>query len=161
MKKSFSSIAISTLALLFVGCNNSTPLAQNTTPEAPETMESVTIEATPTDTHAHDHSAPTKGGQVVETGAYHLEFVALPEPGGTHLDFYLQSGDSHETIPGATVMAQIQFPNGEQEVLDLEYDEAGEHYAAFLPGEQPGEYRVTVLSDIQGEKVNGRFNFQR
>ncbi len=113
----------------------------------------------PTATTPGEH--PTQGGQVIEMDAYHLELVALPEPGGVHLDFYLQTGDTHEAIPGATVTAQVETPNGEQRTLELPYDEPGEHYAAFLPAEVSGEYKVVVLTDIQGEKVNGRFTFNR
>lgn len=32
---------------------------------------------------------------------------------------------------------------------------------ALLPEADVGEYQVVVLSDIQGEKVNGRFLFKR
>ena len=97
----------------------------------------------------------------MEVGKYHLELVALPETGGTHLDFYLLTGDNHQSIPDAKVTAQIELPNGEQKTLDLSYDSQGEHYAVLLPGETPGEYKVSVLTDIEGEKVNGRFNFKR
>lgn len=150
-------VIISSLGLTVLTACSPSETAQNTT----ETTPSPTAETASTETATADHSAPQKGGQVVETGAYHLEFVALPEPGGTHLDFYLQSGDSHEAVLGAKVIAQIQLPNGEQKALDLEYDEAGKHYAVFLPGEETGEYKVAILSDINGEKVNGRFNFSR
>lgn len=158
MKRFLSKLVISSsIGLIFLAACTPSQTTQNTT----ETSAPTSVETAPTETVAKDHSAPQKGGQVVEAGAYHLEFVALPESGGTHLDLYLQSGDTHEAVPGAKVMAQVQFPNGEQEVLDLEYDEAGKHYAVFFPGEQPGEYKVAILSDINGEKVNGRFNFTR
>ncbi len=104
---------------------------------------------------------PTQGGQVIEVGPYHLELLALPEPGGVHLDFYLQSGDTHEAISGANVTAQVETPTGEQKTVELPYDAAGEHYAAFLPVEVSGEYKVAILTDIQGEKVNGRFTFNQ
>ncbi len=103
----------------------------------------------------------TQGVQEIKVGPYHLEFVALPEPGGVQLDFYLQTEETHEAIPGATVTAQVETPTGEQRTLELAYDEPGEHYAAFLPAEVSGEYKVAILTDIQGEKVNGRFAFNR
>ena len=43
----------------------------------------------------------------------------------------------------------------------MEYDAAGKHYTAKLEGAAAGAYQVAVLSDIQGEKVNGRFNFTK
>ncbi len=145
--------------LLIVACSQT----QTTTSPEPtaQTTSSPTAQTPATKTPAKDHSASNKGGQVVEVGKYHLELVALPETGGTHLDFYLLTGDNHQSIPDAKVTAQIELPNGEQKTLDLSYDSQGEHYAVLLPGETPGEYKVVMLTDIQGEKVNGRFNFKR
>lgn len=104
---------------------------------------------------------PNKGGQVIESGKYHLEFVTVKEADGTHLDFYLQTGDNHEAISNAKVTAQVQLPDGTQKKVPLTYDTAGKHYAALLPEKANGEYKVAVLSDINGEKVNGRFSFKR
>lgn len=145
--------------LLIVACSQT---QTTTSPETTaQTTSSPTAQTPATKTPAKDHSASNKGGQVVEVGKYHLELVALPETGGTHLDFYLLTGDNHQSIPDAKVTAQIELPNGEQKTLDLSYDSQGEHYAVLLPGETPGEYKVVMLTDIQGEKVNGRFNFKR
>jgi hypothetical protein len=108
-----------------------------------------------------DRSAPAQGGQVVETGKYHMEFVPLTEADGIHLDFYLQTGDDHTAIADANVTAQVQLPDGTQQELLMEYDAAGEHYFAFLPSQATGEYRVVVLTDINGEKANGRFAFTK
>lgn len=100
-----------------------------------------------------------QGGQVVEVGEYHLELVPEVEAEGTHMDLYLQQGDSHEAIPDAQVTAQVDLPDGTQQSLDMDYDAEGEHYTALLPSSEAGEYKVAVLSDIDGEKVNGRFSF--
>lgn len=102
-----------------------------------------------------------QGGQVVETGSYHLELVVGKEPAGTHIDFFLQKGDNHDPIPSAEVKAQIQLPDGSNKALDMAYDADSKHYFTFLPGNIPGEYKVVVLSQIDGKKVNGRFRFQR
>lgn len=101
------------------------------------------------------------GGQVVEVGEYHLELVPEVEAEGTHMDLYLQQGDSHEAIPDAQVTAQVDLPNGTQQSLDMKYDAEGKHYTALLPSSEAGEYKVAVLSDINGEKVNGRFSFTK
>jgi len=106
-------------------------------------------------------SKSRKGGQVVESGAYHLELVPDQEDKGTHLDFYLQRGDNHEAIPNAKVTAQVQMPDGTQKTLPLKYDVEGKHYAALLPGNASGQYQVKVTADIKGEKVNGRFSFKK
>ncbi|MBE9016984.1 hypothetical protein C7Y66_21815 [Chroococcidiopsis sp. CCALA 051] len=106
-------------------------------------------------------SKPKKGGQVVESGAYHLELVPVKEDKGMHLDFYLQRGDNHEAIPNAKVTAQIQMPDGTQKTLPLKYDSKGKHYAALLASKASGQYQVKVTADIKGEKVNGRFSFKQ
>ncbi|NHC37224.1 hypothetical protein [Scytonema millei] len=106
-------------------------------------------------------SKSKKGGQVVESGAYHLELVTLKEDKGTHLDFYLQRGDSHAAIPNAKVTAQIQMPDGMQKTLPFQYDTKGQHYTALLAGNKTGQYQLKMTADIKGEKVNGRFSFKQ
>ncbi|MEB3218021.1 MAG: hypothetical protein VKN72_17570 [Nostocales cyanobacterium 94392] len=108
-----------------------------------------------------DHSQSSKGGQVVETGKYHLEFVSEKEQTGTHLDFYLQTGDTHAVVTNAKVTADIQSPDGKQTTIPLAYDADGKHYAAKLNTGVSGQYQVKINADIAGEKVNGRFNFNR
>ncbi|HEY9761402.1 MAG TPA: hypothetical protein V6D07_02695 [Trichocoleus sp.] len=103
----------------------------------------------------------SQGGQVIESGPYHLELVTVKESGGTHLDFYLQKGDTHEAVTGAAVTAKVQLPDGTEKTVNLEYDAEGKHYFALLPETAPGEYQIVVLTDIAGEKVNGRFNFKQ
>jgi hypothetical protein len=115
-------------------------------------------------------SAPASGkkpvsmsekGMVVEAGAYHLELVPEKEAGETHLDLFVQKGDTHEAVPSAKVTAQVQSPDGSQKSLDMKYDAEGKHYAAKLSGAAAGEYKVTVLSEINGEKVNARYSFKQ
>lgn len=107
------------------------------------------------------HSHGGQGGQVIESGVYHLELVTGKEADGTYINFFLQKGDNHEPIPDAKVTAKVQLPDGSQQSLDMTYDADGKHYVAILPGTAAGEYKVVILSDIKGEKVNGRFSFQR
>lgn len=152
------------ISLLFLGaCSSSDPVS---CPEAnaprTETTDTASPSAPVAQKDAASHPAiPQKGGQVVESGPYHLELIALKEAKGAHLDFYLQKGDNHETIPNAKVIAQIQLPDGSQKTLSLPYDAPGEHYAALLPATAIGEYQVKVTADIQGKKVDGRFNFKQ
>ncbi len=161
------SLAIALISLGFIlgACANSGE--QTATSESPAASPETSVAespASPTTTAqadtAHDTSA-SKGGQVVEAGPYHLELVTLNESSGVHLDFYLQKGDTHEAIPDATVTGQIQLPDGTQKTVEFEYDADGQHYVATLPETTAGEYNVAVLTDIQGEKVNGRFNFSQ
>lgn len=161
-------IAISSLALLALGaCSSNQPtstasspaVTQSTDPSPAANTSPARSSATNAET-GEKHSHGGQGGQVVETGEYHLELVTLKEAGGTHLDFYLQKGDNHEAIPNAKVTAQVQLPDGSQKSLEMKYDASGKHYYTVLPTTAAGEYKIAVLSDIQGEKVNARYSFK-
>lgn len=156
-------IVLGSTSLIFLGACGNNNQATNTNSESSPTPAASTPQSTnSTKTESSGHAAkPLKGGQVVESGPYHLEFVPLKEDNGTHLDFYLQKGDNHEAIPNAKVTAQIQMPDGTQKTVDLPYDAAGKHYAALLPATAMGQYQVKITSDIDGKKVDGRFSFSK
>jgi plastocyanin len=162
-----SLVVFGTVGLMVLAACSNTPQETNSTEStAPKTEESeTTAKSTPattsSETAAKENDHPSQGGQVIESGPYHLELVTLPESGGTHLDFYLQDGDKHEAIPDAKVTGQVQLPNGEQKPLNFTYDAKGKHYAAFLPDKASGEYKVVIQSDIKGKKVNGRFSLNK
>lgn len=160
INKSFTAIAIG-LGLLLGACASGGEQDASDSPATNSPVASSPVADPTTSPEATDHSAPTQGGQVVEVGAYHLELVAAPEASGTHLDLFLQKGDTHEAIAGATVTGQVQLPDGSQKEVDFEYDAEGKHYTAMLPETASGEYKVAVLTDINGEKVNGRFSFTK
>lgn len=160
MQLKFGAVAIATFGLLFLGACN---LANQTTPAAenqPAVSASPTASADKT-TAAKPDSHGGQGGQVIESGPYHLELLTLKEGNSTHIDFFLQKGDNHEPIPNAKVTAQVQSPDGSQKSVDMKYDADGKHYVAILPNAAPGEYKVAILTDINGEKVNGRFSFKQ
>jgi hypothetical protein len=136
----------------------SSPAASPTTAASPATGN--TTASKPTE-EKDAHGGAEKGGQVIESGSYHLEFVPEPEADKTHLDFYLLKGDNHDAVPNAKVTAQVQLPDGSQKSLDMKYDAKDKHYTAILPGKATGEYKVAILTDINGEKVNGRFSFKQ
>ncbi|BAZ39646.1 hypothetical protein NIES4101_56000 [Calothrix sp. NIES-4101] len=117
-----------------------------------------TAKATTNSQKNTDHSRSSKGGEVVETGKYHLELVPEKQGKATHLDFYLQTGDTHKAISNAKVTADIQSPDGKQKTIPLIYDADGKHYAATLDRITTGQYQVRINADISGEKVNGRFS---
>ncbi len=155
LNRSIIAILASASLLVLTGCGSSGDTTAEVEPNAPDMTESAATETV-------EPSAVGKsqaGGQVVEVGNYHLELVPEAEATGTHLDLYLQTGDSHEPIADAQVTAQVDLPDGTQQSLEMEYDADGEHYVALLPSTAEGEYNVAVLSDISGEKVNGRFSF--
>ena len=161
------------VGLLFLGaCGGGNQI--NTTASSPASSPATspfanspsTIAAKPTPAakpsgDPNEHGESQKGGQVVESGPYHLEFVPEKEAEGTHLDVYLQKGNNHTPIPDAKVSAQVQMADGSQKAVDLKYDPQDKHYTAIVPGLGTGEYKVAILSDINGEKVNGRFTFKQ
>ena len=169
MQLKVSAVTVATLGLLFLGAcsgeteatnSTSSPTASTPAETQPSTAASpATSAAKPDSNKADSHGG--QGGQVIESGPYHLELLTAKEAEGTHIDFFLQKGDNHEPISTAKVMAQVQLPDGSQKSLEMKYDAGDKHYTAILPSAAAGEYKVAILSDINGEKVNGRFSFTR
>lgn len=142
----------------------------NPFPTAPSTSEPKANASAPANLKASEKASekakdqagkPNQGGQVIEVGAYHLELVTINEEGGVHIDLFLQNGSDHSPIPDAKVSAQVQLPNGSKKALELPYKADGKHYGALLSETISGEYKVVILSEIKGEKINGRFSFKR
>jgi hypothetical protein len=170
-----SLIIFSSMGLFFLtACNSGNQASNsNTSPAAssPESSESTTPTTetsqssepatSKTETAKTESDGESHGGQVTETGTYHLEFVPEKEENGTHLDFYLQKGDTHEAVPNANITAQVQSPDGKQQSLNLTYDAEGKHYTTLFPGTTTGQYQVKITADVGGENVNGRFSFQQ
>ncbi|MBW4550948.1 MAG: hypothetical protein KME35_07555 [Aphanocapsa sp. GSE-SYN-MK-11-07L] len=161
---SFKSIAllIAGLGLLLLGAcsngnNQATAPAPNPAVSPVETTSGMSSNATMAKSKMHGG----QGGQVIESGDYHLEFMPEKAEEGTHLDFFLQKGEGHASIPDAKVTAQVQLPDGSQKSLDMKYDSDGKHYTVLLLSQTTGEYKVAILSDINGKKVNGRFSFKK
>lgn len=132
--------------------NAATPSAETGTPAA------TTPPATTTAKAESGKGGKSKGGQVVEAGKYHLELVPEKESGGTHLDLYVQTGDNHEAVASAKVVAQVQSPDGKQKTLPFTYDAGGKHYTASLGEKATGQYQLKVTATIGSEKIDGRFN---
>jgi hypothetical protein len=144
--------------LLLGGCGKETKTADSastssTTPAATATK--------PMDGMEKSHMAPRNGGQVVESGKYHLELVPEKEGNSTHLDFYLLQGDKHEIMPNAKVTADIQLPDGKLKTVPFNYDASGKHYAAVVSEKAAGQYQVKITATVGSEKIDGRFKFDR
>ena len=160
-------MAISAIGLLFLGACSSGNQASNSASSPAASTPALTqpsTAASPVASPAQSASSENhggQGGQVIESGPYHLELVTGKETSGTHLDLFLQKGDNHEAISNAKVTAQVQLPDGTQQSLDMKYDKSEKHYTAILPSAVAGEYKVAILSDINGEKVNARYSFTR
>jgi hypothetical protein len=170
---SFKLLAIGSgiVSLLALGACSSGNQTSGSTPAPTETTALTTTTTKPTEAvtspspdpakiEPQEQGKPKQGGQAIESGAYHLELVMLKEESGVHLDFFLQKGDNHEAIANAKVTAHVQLPNGSQKKLEFAYDTDGKHYAVLLPEKATGEYKVAILTEIGGKKVNGRFSFK-
>ncbi|WP_445245798.1 hypothetical protein [Microcoleus sp. OTE_8_concoct_300] len=157
-----SLVILGSVGLLFLGaCSKGDQASDPKSSPTSAPVASQPASSAPAAADKTDHPKASKGGQVVESGAYHLEFVAEKEATGTHLDFYLQKGDKHEPVPNAKVSAQVQLPSGKQQTIAFKYDPDGKHYAVVFPGKDAGSYPVKVTADINGEKVDGRFTFNQ
>lgn len=159
-------IVLITVSLMLLGaCTNSNQAANpensSTTATTNPASSAAPADNGGTTEQSNQGVEAQKGGQVLEAGAYHLEFVPEKESNGTHLDFYLQKGDNHQAVPDAKVTAQVQSPDGTQKTLNLTYDASGKHYTALLPTTAAGSYQVKMTSTINGEKVDGRFSFNQ
>jgi hypothetical protein len=157
-------IVLGSVGLLFLGaCSNDNQVAitENTPASSSNTESSALNPSAAPVAKTEGQHGKTYGGQVVETGKYHLEFVPKKEANATHMDFYLQRGDNHEAIPDAQVTAQVQLPDGTQKTVPFTYDAKDKHYTGLLTEKVTGQYQVKMTADIQGEKVDGRFNFNQ
>jgi hypothetical protein len=158
-----SLILLGSLGLLFLGaCSNNNQAANTGNSPVASTSNDPTpdVSASPTTKIDSGHGA-SKGGQVVETGSYHLEFVPEKEANGTHMDLYLLTGDNHEAVANAKVTAQVQLPDGKQTTIPFTYAAKDKHYTALLNEKVSGQYQVKVSANIKGEQATGRFNFNR
>ncbi len=158
-----SLIILGSLGVMFLGaCSNGNQVAN--TENSPATSTSITqtpsVSASPA-TKTEKKHGESHGGQVVETGNYHLEFVPEKEATATHLDLYVLKSDNHQTVPDAKVTAQVQLPDGKQKTVAFTYDPNDKHYTARLTEKAIGQYQVKVTVDIKGKKVTGRFTFNQ
>lgn len=148
--------------LLFLGaCSNGGNKAIAPSASSPSASSPAMSSSPVTSSANQEAERKSGGGMVVESGVYHLELMPEKEGGETHLDLFVQKGDSHEAIPNAKVTAQVQLPDGSQKSVNMVYDAGGKHYTAKLPTAAPGEYKVAVQSEIGSEKVNARYNFKQ
>jgi hypothetical protein len=166
MKPSTSGIiALASAGLLLLGAcskeaKTSDPASTNSGTPTAETNSPSTA-TKPMDGMAKSHMTPKKGGQVVESGKYHLELVPAKEGSSTHLDFYLLQSDNHQIVPNAKVTADVQSPDGKQKTIPFSYDASGKHYAAVVSEKASGQYQVKITATVGSEKIDGRFNFNQ
>jgi hypothetical protein len=161
-------IVLASAGLLLLGaCSKEAKTSDSASPNAAtpsaETLPPATTTSPVATTTAQSSEGgkSNKGGQVVESSKYHFEFVPEKGTSETHLDLYLQKGDTHEAITNAKVTADVQLPDGKQKTIPLSYDASGKHYAAVVNEKAAGQYQVKVTATIGADKADGRFNFTR
>jgi hypothetical protein len=135
-------------ALLLASCNGGEKKSE--TPVKPEAAPA-----------AQGGGDSIKGGQVIESGKYHLELKPEKATDKTHLDFYLKIDATQKDIPDAKVSGVVQTPDGKEAPVAFTYDAKDKRYAANIPGKAAGTYNVKITANIGSEKANGRFTFNR
>ncbi|PSB47745.1 hypothetical protein [Chamaesiphon polymorphus] len=154
-------IVLASAGLLLLGaCSKESKTSDSTPNTATPTAETATPAATTAKAES-SKGGKSQGGQVVESGKYHLEFVPVTSSNDTHLDLYLQTGDTHEAVANAKVTADVQLPDGKLKTIPLSYDASGKHYAAVVKEKVAGQYQVKITAKIGSEQADGRFNFDR
>lgn len=158
MKITSLSLLIGGAALLLASCSSGEKTAQ--APTSSPAIAQVSPAAS-TDAKSAMKESSSKGGQVVESGKYHLELVPEKSANETHLDLYVQKGDSHESITDAKVSGEIQAPDGQSKPITFTYDAGGKHYAGVVPGKAAGAYQLKITANVGADKADGRFSFNR
>lgn len=160
MKITSLSFLIGGAALLLASCNNGEKAAQAPA-SSPVTEQVSPAASTSPDAKSAMKEHSGKGGQVVESGKYHLELISEKSTNETHLDLYVQKGDDHQAISDAKVSGEIQSPDGQSKSVTFTYDTGGKHYAAVVPGKAAGVYQLKVTANVSGDIADGRFSFNR
>ncbi len=151
-------IALASAGLLLLGaCSKEAKTSDSASTTTPAPAAETAPATTTTAKAESGGEGKSKGGQVVESGKYHLELVPEKADGGTHLDLYLQKGDTHEAVANAKVTADIQSPDGKLKTIPLSYDASGKHYTAPMGEKAKGQYQLKVTATIGSEKADGRF----
>jgi hypothetical protein len=157
MKLTSHNLLIGGIALLLFSCSSGNQAGQSpgTTP-VPAKTTTADASAAP-----QKKLAANKGGQVVESGKYHLELVPEKSATKTHLDLYVQKGDDHQAIADAKVSGELQSPDGQSQPIAFTYDAEGKHYFGIVPGKKAGAYQLKVKAVMGSNTADGRFSFER
>jgi hypothetical protein len=169
-----SLIVLGSTSLILLGaCSSGDKAAktESTTASSPPAIAPKT-ESTPKDTEKHaegdghkegkdGHKEEGHGGQVVQTGKYHVELKPDLDKDSIHLDTKLH-GEQEKEIITAKLIAQIQLPDGTSKTLPVLYNMAEKQYTGKLAASKAlGDYKVVIQADVNGDKFNSRFSFKR
>jgi hypothetical protein len=160
MKITSLSLLIGGAAFLLASCSSGEQSAPSPA-SSPATEQVSPAASTTPDAKSATKEHGGKGGQVVESGKYHLELISEKSANETHLDLYVQKGDDHQAISDAKVSGEIQSPDGQSKSITFTYDTEGKHYAGVVPGKIAGAYQLKVTANVGGDIADGRFSFNR
>ncbi len=110
------------------------------------------------DGHSHQEGDAHGHAEPVKVGDYSMELESHKVGNNLHFNFHMHKGK--DEIADAKVTAQLQMPDGSQKSLEMPFSPAEKAYVAKLESPAAGEYKVAVLSDLKGEKMNARFTIK-
>jgi hypothetical protein len=167
-ERKMSLVAMSA-ALLLQGCQSG---GNETSVRSTSTQTETTTAAGPAETSTTNGSAAEPGtattsstteaaGETVEMDNYRFRLSPdIQKNGEAHLDFYVRDlKDVH--VKGVTGTFHITMPDGSKETLTMEEEKPHDHYHGKLMLKQYGEYKIAAQVNINGQKYNPRFSFQR
>jgi hypothetical protein len=167
-----SLIVLGGTSLILLGaCSSGDKAAktENTTATLPATATKTAATTTDGEKHAEgdghkedkDGHKDGDGGQVVQTGKYHVELKPDLDKDDIHLDTKLH-GEQEKEIITAKLIAQVQLPDGTNKTLPVLYNAEEKQYTGKLVASKAaGDYKVVIQADINGDKFNSRFSFKR
>lgn len=130
--------------------------SSSATPSAPQATKS---DSEKKSGDGHDHKEGANHTEAVKVGDYSMELESHKEGDELHFDFHLHKGK--DEVMGAKVTAQLQMPDGSQKSMEMPFDAKEKAYVAKLENSAAGEYKVAVLTDLKGEKMNARFTIKQ
>ena len=161
-------LATKTILIFLAACGSFSLIAcANSEPATNTSASAGTVNTKTNDSQHSQHQGHTSihtdiaHAQIIMSGPYHLELIAESKDHGINLNFHLENNASHEAILGANVTAIVEAPDGNEKTLNLQYEAEGEHYIGLLETQDTGRFRVTILTDINGDKVGADFSFDR
>lgn len=127
----------------------------------PSTAQAVKLDSEKKSGDSRNHNEGDVHGhtEAVKVGDYSMELMSQKEGSEVRFSFYLNKGK--DEVADAKVTAQFQMPDGSQKSLEMPFGAKEKAYVARLTSSVAGEYKVAVLTDLKGEKMNTRFTIKQ